>query len=530
MDWKVWMVTKWLNPTDAKFSLKHVVLQKLTYPLATTTFTCQQCQHILAPALTQDLARVGVVCTYPRTLAHGPLQYGGLDIPNLYSEQAIAHIHTILQYGPCRDNRTGHLLHSFSEALWLELGYSGDLMEAPVCLSDHITKSWIKHVWLSMQECGITLLTDFADLPSQRQGDREIMRLFVQYGLRQLQLQTLNQCRMYLQVVWVSGIVLGSGDWSLPQCLDQAHPAKSHLDWLHTKWPNTQAWMIWRKALGESLHLGWNQQLPWPLGKWLATSNPSGWYYHSATNSLWESKGPHWHQHGGTPQQTNQHNFHTASQADQLPPFAKLEKATIIWHGSQILLTGSGPCVQPEQGIDPCHQMWMSLFSQQWELDLQLKGSQWQMQEALSSALGYAVCNGSFKDANGAAAWLIECPDSHMRIEGKWHTPGHQEDHSSFCSKLAGIVGALYTLSFWLPLLPSPPLHLACDGLLVVSRLQSDKPIEPMEPHMDLLGVACMLLTTCGYQVQLVFVCGHQDQGYPTVLTWDAWLNVEVDS
>jgi len=38
-----------------------------------------------------------------------------------------------------------------------------------------------------------------------------------------------------------------------------------------------------------------------------------------------------------------------------------------------------------------------------------------------------------------------------------------------------------------------------------------------------------MLLTTCGYQVELVFVCGHQDQGNPTILTRDMWLNVEAD-
>jgi len=38
-DWKVWMVAGWLTPFDTAFSLKHVVLQKLMYPLTTTTFT-----------------------------------------------------------------------------------------------------------------------------------------------------------------------------------------------------------------------------------------------------------------------------------------------------------------------------------------------------------------------------------------------------------------------------------------------------------------------------------------------------------
>ncbi len=50
-----------------------------------------------------------------------------------------------------------------------------------------------------------------------------------------------------------------------------------------------------------------------------------------------------------------------------------------------------------------------------------------------------------------------------------------------------------------------------------------------MEPHADLLGAAQSLLQSCGYKVELMFVRGHQDNGQPTVLTRDAWLNVEAD-
>jgi len=57
-----------------------------------------------------------------------------------------------------------------------------------------------------------------------------------------------------------------------------------------------------------------------------------------------------------------------------------------------------------EQGINPCHQMQNSTFAKQWKWELQLKGSQCTMQEALLTGSGFAVCDGSFKDANGATA------------------------------------------------------------------------------------------------------------------------------
>jgi len=151
------------------------------------------------------------------------------------------------------------------------------------------------------------------------------------------------------------------------------------------------------------------------------------------------------------------------------------------------------------------------------------------MKLELLGGWGFAVCDGSFKDDTGTAAWIIEGADSNTQLVGSWYTPSHGDDHSSFRSKLAGIVGVLNTLSFWPPT-QTAPFRLACDGLSVVTRILSHKPIEPMEPHADLLGAACTLLQSCRYNVDLIFVCGHQDTGTPMVLARDAWLNVEADA
>jgi len=154
-----------------------------------------------------------------------------------------------------------------------------------------------------------------------------------------------------------------------------------------------------------------------------------------------------------------------------------------------------------------------------WELDIQLTGAQRDLQEALPQGLGYAVSDSSFKDTAGVAAWIIEGSDSIGRLIGKWHTPRPPAAHSSFRSKLVGIVGTLYTLTFWVPMMLKPNFRLACDGLSVITRLQTSQPIEPTEPHFDLLTAARQLLATSLYTVDLAFVHGHQDTGLPTVLT-----------
>jgi len=174
-DWKVWMAASCLSPTNATFSLKNVIMQKLCYPLVTTTFSLQQCSQIMAPILQQGLPKAGVVHTFPRDLTHGPLDYEGLEIPHLYTEQLIAHVQMLLCYGPSIANPTGMLIHATGEAMQLEIGFGGELLATPLSLAENVTPSWIKHVWTSMQECGVTLSIDFTDIPPQRHGDIEIM-------------------------------------------------------------------------------------------------------------------------------------------------------------------------------------------------------------------------------------------------------------------------------------------------------------------------------------------------------------------
>jgi len=193
------------------------------------------------------------------------------------------------------------------------------------------------------------------------------------------------------------------------------------------------------------------------------------------------------------------------------------------------MLTGSKECDQSPTGIDPCHQLRSAPFLFLFQLQVQLKGSQQALLNQLSEGLGYAVSNGSFKVESGAAAWLIEGTNSTTRLIGNWHTPGKASDHSLFCSKVTGILGVLYSLTYFTPTTPTPPFCLACDGLSVVNRLQNSRPIEPTEPHADLLIAAKTLICNSRYQINLIFVGGHQDTGHPTVLTCNAWLNVEAN-
>jgi len=80
------------------FSLHNIILQKLVYPLPAMTFTQEQCQSIIPPILAQELLATGFVHMFPHMLTHGPLKFCRVNIPNLFTEQTLAHIHTLLKY------------------------------------------------------------------------------------------------------------------------------------------------------------------------------------------------------------------------------------------------------------------------------------------------------------------------------------------------------------------------------------------------------------------------------------------------
>jgi len=108
-------------------------------------------------------------------------------------EQTILHILQILCL-PNRANVTAFLLHTCSESMRLELGWVGELFDAPIILQNAITPSWIKHVWVTLQSLDIRIHTGIFCLPP-RQGDIEIMWLFLQHGFREPEtLISLNQC------------------------------------------------------------------------------------------------------------------------------------------------------------------------------------------------------------------------------------------------------------------------------------------------------------------------------------------------
>jgi len=152
--------------------------------------------------------------------------------------------------------------------------------------------------------------------------------------------------------------------------------------------------------------------------------------------------------------------------------------------------------------------------------------------QAIIDGKAVAVSDGSYKDHQGAAAWIIEGADDSVRLRGAGVTPGLPEDQSAYRSELFGLWGILDSLHAFTQAhhINTGSVVIACDGLSALKKATCQYPIDPNEAHYDLIGAIRHLRQSIPCTLTFEHVKGHQDQGFPTVLSRLASLNVQMDT
>jgi len=233
---------------------------------------------------------------------------------------------------------------------------------------------------------------------------------------------------------------------------------------------------------------------------------------------------PHW---------TQTKVFHAKEVRAPAPMHETLPKPTVLPFGDHPKLTGNGVIAFPDGFMLNALEWFSQLqFIQDWEFEVHPAGSWSLLLQELHNQKGFAVSNGSFQTGTSAAACILEGQTPNFRICGKCFTLGHDDNHSSFWSKLTGIYSLLLLLYFaCLPhSVEKPKFQLACNGKSMLYQLCWNTTITaPNEPHYNLLSGTCFLLANCKYLITLVHIYGHQDMGFPTVLSQEAYLNIKAD-
>jgi len=352
----------------------------------------------------------------------------------------------MLKYGNLPDDPTGSLIRACSELLRLEVGMRGPLFHLPTDLRVCTTDTWFSHCWVECIQRGITIDGNIQDFSMQRERDQMIMEIFLRSGYREAELATLNRCRMYLRVIYLSDVCNGQGTAIEPHFWSGNRTSDVHqYSWPKVLKPAPAEWHLWQCALTKGLHLGNSQKLAIPLGKWFdATDKNNQWFTDAEGLELYQRTNDRWFSFTPVLARNRLRSFRLSPiplTSEQTP--TNLMQASVYRQGECITITGRGPIQTgpAEEITNPLTSCW-----QRCKCQVTTEGSTAQVIQALCDGTAVAVSDGSFKDYAGAAAWTIEGDTAANRVVGTGLTLGNAADQSAYRSELFGLWGILASL------------------------------------------------------------------------------------
>jgi hypothetical protein len=140
----------------ALWSYSLYLLPKLFLSLMAMTFTEMQCAPIQSPALRALLPKLHLNRNTAQSIIHGPVVYGGMNIPHLYTSQGLSQLKFLLGHLRAQDKTCKLLLisHGYHQLL---IGILSNFLNSSYSAFNFLACSiWYTSVWKFMSKLKIT--------------------------------------------------------------------------------------------------------------------------------------------------------------------------------------------------------------------------------------------------------------------------------------------------------------------------------------------------------------------------------------
>ena len=536
-----------LEPEDHWMAFGTRIFKKLEYPLPALTLTRDECDKLMSPLLQQTLSFSGVCRTISKEVRHGPVNRGGLGLPDLFIRQGCMRVQTMVEH-LWLQTPTGKLIKIAMEGLKLEVGISSTLFDRQFSVYGKglNTSTWLSHTWEFMSEHDISYVEPLGNLETFRQHDQCIMDVLLTEGYTTIQCMTLNRCRMFLHVLNLSEIANVEGTKLLPGSLTgDKRPCLNKRNWPAQQTPPRTEWRLWELAVTKAFASA-DLLLTDPMGHWNTadTLDLDGWdwwlsqdraqLFHQTVKGLWQV-------HDAQSSSRRVVHFSITSQ----PAIVRPSSSTMV------TVTTSIDRITVKE-VERQHTSHHHLGSPKglkrrvmdaivqhpdggWVAEtLKSSASLDVLEQDLASGKAVAVSDGSYHPdlSIGSHAWTIEAWDSSEFIAGSGMVPGMKSDQNSYRSEIAGQYGIAVATSALAGKDPSnrhSRLICACDGESALGRCHL--PVEKITASMkqfDLISSTAQVWSESGIEVTPVHVHGHRDDTGDDLNRLEK-MNVEMD-
>ena len=214
------------------------------------------------------------------------------------------------------------------------------------------------------------------------------------------------------------------------------------------------------------------------------------WYYDPIHDRLYEQDDNDWY---FWIRSIHVSKYHHRQRCEGAPILLDLWPATVQVQRGYRWLTGSASIVVE---LELEYDEWLEDLQQQeefhWLTALVTTDDDGEyVAQAIRDGTGVAISDGSFKNAFGTAAWVLQGADSKHAIEGRCSVPGPEDWQSAYRSELCGLLGSIYcatTLARKKGIMQGK-VRIGCDGLSAIQQISEYKITQtPLRKHFDLIS------------------------------------------
>ena len=435
-----------LNREECSRMYHAIYCLSVTYVLAVSFFSFDLLDAIQRKAHRSFVANMGYCRNTHRAILFGPKFLGGCSFFHLYDKQSLFQLQLFLKFWRSPGTEAGRLLRIAVSWAQLYAGVSYGIFENTAVPLPHLQCKWLLSVRAYLSTIMATLDLDETYVPeTQRENDSYIMDHVLRAGLGDAEIERINYCRLYLQVVTVSDIATADGTriensmfWG-----ERDHAR------LKTKWVKINqecpvdptSWTAWRNALKRFSD---NKQLNQPLGNW--TRKPSelrmdwNFFLDKETQTLYRKHATGIEKYTGN---RNKFRWTTMGLADRIPESCvpvEVKEANNTWYVKNrchLKLENEPEDPRSFEEFLSRQEKWESKLFDSVEMPMGADA----VAEFLANNEGLIVSDGCVKDKQSCFGWLLV--DHNREVLVRCSGPVYGYKISSYRAEAYGVLSSL---------------------------------------------------------------------------------------
>jgi hypothetical protein len=264
------------NTQQSWLAYRCCYIPSMVYSLTAVSLSEKQLNLIQQKAATQFTRGCGFDKSFPKSVVHGPICFGGLGFNNLYVESNSSKIESLI----CHLNKKSTLGEIMQINLnWVQLhtGINTSFLMDTSHI-DYIQDNWFIEIREFLLKCNANILIKNIWQPkSIRTHDKCIMNEINDFTTSKYERVTINNWRLYFQVTTIAELINYTGDCIKPEFLCKIK-SKNYISKSMNRWPIQQipcssTFILWCNYILQVTDGDKSGKLRKKLGTWSARPN-----------------------------------------------------------------------------------------------------------------------------------------------------------------------------------------------------------------------------------------------------------------